>query len=348
MIKIINKSISIQSKPFIIAEMSGNHNQSLERALEILEAVYRAGASAIKLQTYTADTITLKSDAEYFSINDKNSLWHGKNLYSLYEEAHTPWEWHKPIFDKANELGIICFSSAFDETSVDFLEDLNVPAYKIASFENMHIPLIKKVAATGKPMIISTGMASISEVEEAVNTARESGCKQLILLKCTSNYPSDPYDSNVLTIPHLKKLFNCEVGFSDHTLGIGASLSAVAHGATVIERHVTLNRKEGGVDSAFSLEPDELKTLVIESERAWKSLGSVKYGPNDSEKESLKFRRSIFISKDVKKGEIFSESNIKIVRPNMGLHPRYLNLVLGKKSKADYSKGTPISFEMLI
>jgi len=255
MIKIGNREIGTGCGPFIIAEMSGNHNQSLARALEIVEAAAKAGAHALKLQTYTPDTITLDIRGGEFEIKDPNSLWTGKNLYDLYKEAYTPWEWHKPLFDRANELGMMAFSSPFDETAVDFLESLNVPAYKIASFENNHIPLIKKVASTGKPIIISTGMATIAELDEAVTAARLAGCKDLTLLKCTSTYPATPANSNILTIPHLKQLFGCEVGLSDHTMGIGVAVAAVAHGATVIEKHFTLSRAEGGGTVLFLWNP---------------------------------------------------------------------------------------------
>ncbi|RQD80972.1 MAG: pseudaminic acid synthase, partial [Methanocalculus sp. MSAO_Arc2] len=297
--KIGDYTISQNNPPFIIAEMSGNHNHSLDRALAIIEAAAETGAHAIKLQTYTADTITLNvSDGEFF-INDEKSLWKGQSLYDLYKQAYTPWEWHEPIMKRAEELGMICFSTPFDETAVDFLETLNVPAYKIASFENNHLPLIRKVAATGKPLIISTGMATIAELDEAVRTARDAGCQDLILLKCTSTYPATPENSNILTIPHMRELFNCEVGLSDHTLGIGAAVAAVAHGATVIEKHFTLSRADGGVDSAFSMEPSELKMLVEETERAWQSLGGVVYGSMEAEKRSLMFRRSLYVAEDM-------------------------------------------------
>ena len=339
--------ISLENPPFIIAEMSGNHNQSLDRAIEIVEAAAETGVHAVKLQTYTADTITLDvSDNEFF-INDENSLWKGKSLYDLYQEAYTPWEWHKPIMERANELGMLCFSSPFDDSAVDFLEDLNVPAYKIASFENTHLPLIKKVASTGKPIIVSIGMATISELDETVQIIRESGCEKLILLKCTSTYPATPNNSNVLTIPHLRKLFNCEVGLSDHTMGIGASIAAVAHGATVIEKHFTLDREDGGVDSAFSMEPSEMKQLVIEAERAHQSLGNIKYGPSKSEIKSLSFRRSLYIAKDMKKGDILNENNLRVVRPGLGLPPKYLNILLGRKINKDIKKGTAVNWEII-
>ena len=345
--KIGNKNISPDFSPFIIAEMSGNHNRSLERALEIVEAASATGAHALKLQTYTADTITLDVKQNEFFIQDDSSLWKGKSLYELYQEAHTPWEWHKPIMEKASKLGILCFSTPFDETAVDFLEDLNVPAYKIASFENNHLPLIKKVASTGKPMIISTGMSSIAELDEIVQTIRAEGQEQFILLKCTSNYPASPVNSNVLTIPHLRKLFNCEVGLSDHTMGIGASIAATALGATVIEKHFTLDREDGGVDSAFSMEPKEMKQLVIETERAWQSLGEIKYGISQAEKKSLAFRRSLYISTDIKEGDILNEKNLRVVRPGLGLSPKYYTIFLGRKVNKDVNKGTPVDWDLI-
>ena len=264
--------------------MSGNHNQSLDRALAIVEAAAEAGVHAVKLQTYTADTLTIDADTDEFFIKDSKSLWKGQSLYKLYQKAYTPWEWHKPIFDKCKELGIICFSTPFDESAVDFLESLGTPAYKIASFENNHLPLIRKAASTGKPLIISTGMATIAELDEAVKTAREAGCRDIVLLKCTSTYPSMPEDTNLMTIPHLKQLFNIEVGLSDHTLGIGVAVAGVALGATVIEKHFTLNRADGGVDSAFSMEPDEMKQLVEETHKAWQALGKVSYGPTEKKR----------------------------------------------------------------
>lgn len=336
------------TKPFIVAEMSGNHNQSLERALEIVEEAAKAGVHALKIQTYTADTLTLNVDSPDFIISDNESLWQSRSLYDLYKEAYTPWEWHKPIFDRAKELGMIAFSTPFDETAVDFLEELDVPLYKIASFENTDIPLIKKVASTGKPMIVSTGMATLAELDELVRTAKEAGCKDLVLLKCTSTYPTTPENSNILTIPHMKQLFNdVQIGLSDHTMGIGAAVASVALGATVIEKHFTLNRADGGVDSAFSMEPAEMKTLVEETERAWLSMGRVTYGPTKKEKASLKFRRSIYASKDIKAGEEFTIENIRIVRPGYGLEPKYYEKVLGRKAKSKISKGSPLSFDLI-
>ena len=346
-IKIGDIVIGDANAPFVIAEMSGNHNQSLERALEIVEAAVKSGAHALKLQTDTAATMTLNVSGGEFYIDDENSLWKGQNLHDLYKQAYTPWEWHKPIMQRANDLGIICFSSAFDESAVDFLEELNVPAYKIASFENNHLPLIKKVASTGKPMIISTGLATIAEIDEAVTAAKKSGCRDLILLKCTSTYPATPDNSNVLTIPHMRKLFGCEVGLSDHTMGIGASIASVAHGATVIEKHFTLARADGGVDSTFSLEPDEFKSLVIETERAWQSLGTVTYGGTRSEDKSNIFRRSIYIAEDIKLGETLNESNMRIIRPGFGLAPKYYEHFIGLTLKRDVKKGTPVSWDLI-
>ncbi len=345
--KIANCAIGLNSPPFIIAEMSGNHNQSLDRALAIVEAAAEAGAHAIKLQTYTADTMTLDIKEGEFFISDEQSLWNGSSLYDLYTLASTPWEWHEPIMRRAEDLGLICFSTPFDETAVDFLEGLHVPAYKIASFENVHLPLIRKVAATGKPLIMSTGMASLAELDDAVRTAREAGCRDLVLLKCTSTYPATPDNSNVLTIPHMRTLFGCEVGLSDHTMGIGASVAAVAHGATVIEKHFTLRRADGGVDSAFSLEPNELHMLVVETERAWQSLGGVVYGPGEDEQRSLVFRRSLYISENLKAGDVLTPKNLRCVRPGLGLPPKYYEAFLGKRVNRDMKKGTPVCWEMV-
>jgi N-acetylneuraminate synthase len=303
------------------------------------------GAHALKIQTYTPDTMTLKSGQTEFFINDPKSLWYGRSLYDLYGEGQTPWEWHKPIFDFAKKLGLIAFSTPFDSTSVDFLEELNVPCYKIASFENIDLPLIAKVAKTGKPIIISTGMASLSELQDIVMTARASGCNDIILLKCTSTYPAEPVNSNLLTIPHLRKLFNCEVGLSDHTMGVGVSVASVALGATVIEKHFTLSRADGGVDSAFSMEPNEMAQLVVETNRAWKSLGKISYGPTPAELPSLQFRRSIYVIKDIARGELFTMDNIGIIRPGLGLPPKYIDIVLGKEAKTDLSRGTALNWE---
>jgi pseudaminic acid synthase len=345
-ISVCNRKIGRQHRPFIIAEMSGNHNQSLERALQIVEAAAKAGAHALKIQTYTADTMTIDYDQGEFFIDDPNSLWKGKSLYSLYQEAYTPWEWHKPIFDRCRELGMIGFSTPFDETAVDFLESLDVPLYKIASFENIDIPLIRRVARTGKPLIISTGMATLAELDEAVRAAREEGCKDLVLLKCTSTYPATPENSNILTIPHLRQLFDVEVGLSDHTMGVGVAVASVALGATVIEKHFTLRRADGGVDSAFSLEPEEFRSLVVETERAWQGLGQVRYGPTEKEKQSMVFRRSLYIVEDVKAGETLTRKNLRAIRPGYGLPPKYYEILLGKKVNRDIPKGTPASWDM--
>jgi pseudaminic acid synthase len=343
-IKIGNILIGDNHKPFIIAEMSGNHNQSLDRALELVDAAAEAGAHALKLQTYTADTITMKG---VMTIEDKNSLWNGKELHDLYKMAYTPWEWHKAIFDRAKEKGMLAFSSPFDETAVDFLETLNVPAYKIASFENTHHPLIKKVALTGKPVIVSTGVTNQIDIDEAVEVLKKNGCKQIILLKCTSTYPATPENTNLLTIPDMKSRYGCVIGLSDHTMGVGASVAAVALGARVIEKHFTLRRADGGVDSAFSLEPEELKSLVIETERAFLALGKVQYGIQPAEEKSLLFKRSIYVSKDIKAGEVFSADNLKIIRPALGLAPKYWEDVIGKKAKVDLKAGTPLTKESI-
>lgn len=333
--------------PFIIAEMSGNHNHSLERALSIAEAAAKSGVHALKLQTYTADTMTLDVEEGDFFINDPKSLWKGNLLYDLYKKAYTPWEWHEALFNRCKELGIICFSSPFDETAVDFLESLEVPCYKIASFENNHLPLIKKVAQTGKPLIISTGMASVSELNDAVETARKNGCRDLILLKCTSSYPATPEGSNINTIPHMKELFNCEVGLSDHSLGIGVAVASVALGATVIEKHFTLSRMDGGVDAVFSMEPDEMRSLAKETEQAWQSLGKVAYGTTEQEKGSMMFRRSLYIAKDMKAGDTLTKENLRVVRPGYGLAPKHYEVLLGMKVTKGIKKGTPASWNLV-
>ncbi|MEL7633360.1 pseudaminic acid synthase [Sporomusa sphaeroides] len=333
--------------PFIIAEMSGNHNHSLERALAIVELAAKAGVDAIKLQTYTADTMTLNIDDGEFFIADKNSLWQGTSLYKLYQTAYTPWEWHKPIFNRCKELGIIGFSTPFDSTAVDFLEGLDVPFYKIASFENTDLSLIKKVARTGKPMIVSTGMTTIAELDELVKTARENGCKELVLLQCTSSYPATPEGSNLLTIPHMKQLFHCEVGLSDHTLGIGVAVASVALGASVIEKHFTTSRAEGGVDSAFSMEPAEMAQLVQEARNAWQALGYISYEVSEQEKKSLQFRRSLYIVEDMKAGDVITEKNMRAIRPGFGLSPKYYDTALGKTVKQDVKRGTAVSWSLI-
>ncbi len=332
------------NKPFVIAEMSGNHNQSLQRALDIVEAAAASGAHALKLQTYTADTITMRGA---YTIEDKNSLWNGEELYDLYSKAYTPWEWHKPIFDRAMELGMLAFSSPFDESAVDFLESLNVPLYKIASFENTHHPLLKKVAATGKPVIMSTGVATLEDVEESVEVLRKAGCKEIILLKCTSTYPATAENTNLNTIPFMREKFKCEIGLSDHTMGIGVSVASVALGVRVIEKHFTLSRAEGGVDSAFSMEPHELKMLVKETERAHQALGKIQLNVQDVEKKSLLYKRSIYVSKDIAAGEVLNETNLKIIRPALGLAPKYWDSVVGKRAAKDIKSGTPLQNDLL-
>jgi N-acetylneuraminate synthase len=339
--------VGLNNPPFIIAEMSGNHNQSLDRALEIVDAAAGAGAHALKMQTYTPDTMTLDIAEGDFFISDEKSLWKGRSLYDLYREAHTPWEWHKPIFDRAKELGLIVFSTPFDASAVDFLEDLDVPCYKVASFENTDLPLIRKIASTGKPMIISTGMATVAELDETVRTARDSGCNDLILLKCTSTYPATPDNTNILTIPHMRDLFDCEVGLSDHTMGLGVSVASVALGATVIEKHFTLNRADGGVDSAFSLEPAEMKALVEETGRAWQGLGHIQYGPTTKEKKSMQFRRSLYICKNLKAGEELTPENVRAIRPGHGLVPKFFDLVMGKRVNRDVKRGDALEWGMI-
>lgn len=346
--QILDQTIGAGYPPLIIAEMSGNHNQSLEQALKLVEAAANAGAHALKIQTFTADTVTLNVDRNEFWIDDAKSLWQGNSLHQLYQQAYTPWEWHQPIFERCKELGLIGFSTPSDETSVDFLESLHVPCYKIASFENIHLPLIRKVASTGKPVIISTGMATLAELDEAVRTAREAGCQDLVLLKCTSTYPATPEDSNLLTIPHLRELFKVQVGLSDHTMGIGAAVASVALGATVIEKHLTLSRAEGGVDGAFSMEPAEMQQLVIEAKHAWQALGTVHYGATAAEQKSLTFRRSLYVAQDMKAGEVFTPENLRIVRPGLGLSPKYYETLLGKKITQDASKGTSVQWELIL
>lgn len=339
--------IAPDAPPFIVAEMSGNHNQSLDRAITIVEAAARAGAHALKIQTYTADTMTLDLQQGEFFIEDNKSLWQGKSLYQLYQEAYTPWEWHAPIFKRCKELGLIPFSTPFDASAVDFLEDLNVGCYKIASFENTDLPLIKKVAATGKPVIISTGMASLAELDDTVCTLRSAGCEQFILLKCTSTYPATPENTNILTIPHLRALFDCQVGLSDHTLGIGVAVASVALGATLIEKHFTLARADGGVDAAFSMEPDELAALVVESRRAWQALGKIHYGATQQEQASIQYRRSLYVVEDMQAGEVFTAENLRAIRPGLGLAVKYYDTLLGKPVGRAVARGTPVSWELL-
>lgn len=345
--RIGDREIGPHAAPFFIAEMSGNHGGSLERALAIVDAIAASGAHALKLQTYTAETMTLDITEREFVVNNPNSLWAGRNLYSLYHEAHTPWEWHKALFDRARHHKLIAFSTPFDATAVDFLESLNVPAYKIASFENRDLDLIRRVARTGKPVIISTGLASLAEIHEAVQAAREAGCRELALLKCTSNYPADPTSSNLRTIPYLRELFACEAGLSDHTLGIAVAIASVAQGASIIEKHVTLDRSQGGVDSAFSLEPVEVRQLVDSTRDAWQALGVVQTEPSDEERPSLVFRRSLYVCHDLAAGDVLNAKNLRAIRPGLGLHPKYLSTLLGKRVSRPVKRGTPMSWEFI-
>ena len=347
MIQIAGREIGPGTRPYLIAEMSGNHNQSLERALAIVDAAADAGADAIKLQTYTAATMTLNIRAPGFVIDDPKSLWAGRQLYELYAEAATPWEWHAPLMARARSRGLHCFSSPFDESAVDFLETLDVPAYKIASFECVDLALIRKVAATGKPVIISTGMASLAEIDDAVRCARAAGCTQIVLLKCTSSYPATPENTHIRTIPALREAFGVTVGLSDHTMGCGVAVASVALGACVIEKHFTLSRAEGGVDSAFSLEPAEFAQLRVESERAWQSLGEVRFGTSAAEAASVQFRRSLYIVKPVRAGEVLTTDNVRAIRPGFGLAPKHLEQVLGCRLAVDAPIGTPLSWGLL-
>lgn len=346
-IRIGSRHIGLEHQPFVIAEMSGNHNHSLERALEIVESAASSGAHALKIQTYTPGTMTLDLDEREFHIDDPKSLWAGTSLYKLYAMAYTPWEWHRPIFDRAAELGLIIFSTPFDDTSIDFLESLNVPCYKIASFENTDLPLIRRAASTGKPLIISTGMATLAELDETVRAARSEGCRELILLKCTSTYPANPENSNLSTIPHMREMFECEVGLSDHTMGTGVSVASVALGATVIEKHFTLSRADGGVDSSFSMEPDEMSSLVTETKRAWEAMGKVSYGPTEAEKKSLQYRRSLYITEDLKVGDVLTSENVRAIRPGLGLPTKYKETLLGKKVNQAISRGTALDWGMI-
>lgn len=347
MIKVGEHFIGEDYPPFIIAEMSGNHNQSLDRALEIVDAAADSGVQALKIQTATPDGLTLNVDNPDFIISDPESLWFGRGLYQLYQEAVTPWQWHQKIFERCKERGIVGFSSPFELKAVDLLESLDVPCYKIASFELIDLQLVRRVAQTGKPMIMSTGMATLSEIELAVETAKKEGNDNIILLKCTSTYPASPSDSNLLTIPHLKNSFGTAVGLSDHTMGIGVPCAAVAMGAVVVEKHFTLSRKDGGVDAEFSLEPAELTQLVIETERAWQALGAVKYGVANREVASLKYRRSIYACEDIETGELLSEKNIRVIRPGYGLPPKYVDVLVGRRSNRAIKKGTAMQWEFI-
>ncbi|HEX7746004.1 MAG TPA: pseudaminic acid synthase [Micromonosporaceae bacterium] len=340
-------SVGPDHRPFIVAEMSGNHNGDLSRALAIVDSVAASGAQALKLQTYRADTMTIDVDAPAFKISDGHDLWGGRNLYQLYEQAHTPWEWHRPIFERAQEHGMIAFSSPFDATAVDLLEDLGAPLYKIASSEIVDLPLIRLVASTGKPLIISTGMATLGEVAAAAEAARGAGCADLILLACTVSYPAPAEHSNLRRLPVLAEAFDAVVGLSDHTMGIGVAVASVALGARVIEKHVTLARDDGGVDSAFSLEPTELAALVTESERAWQALGTTYIGPSDAEQEGLRFRRSLFVTEDVRAGDPVTAANVRSIRPAGGLAPDEISKVIGRTFRRDVAKGTPLSWDLV-
>lgn len=345
--KIGDREVGRGARPYLIAEMSGNHNQSLDRALEIVDAAAASGADAIKLQTYTADTMTLNVRAPGFVIEDPNSLWAGRQLWELYDEAHTPWDWHKPIMDRAASHGMHCFSSPFDETAVDFLDDLGVPAFKIASFEVTDLPLITKVAKTGKPMIISTGMATVAEIDEAIRTARAAGNDQIVILKCTSTYPATPENTNISTIPNMRETFGVEVGLSDHTMGCGVAVAAVGLGAVLVEKHFTLARADGGVDSTFSLEPAEFHTLRVETERAWQAIGRVTYGGTKAEEKSRDYRRSLYIGQDLQAGAVLTHENLRIIRPGFGLPPKFFDQMLGKTVKRDAPAGTPVSWDLV-
>ena len=347
MAKKIIRNFLDRKKPFIIAEISGNHGGSLKKMLKIVDAIAETGADAIKLQTFKPGSITLDSYSKEFLISDKNSKWNKLRLYDLYKKSQTPWNWHKTVFDKAKKLGLCAFSTPFDFSAVDFLEKLNVPLYKIASFENNHMPLIKYVASKKKPLIVSTGMATLKEISEIVKVAKSNGCKNLTLLKCTSVYPAKIEESNILTIPNLKKKFKCNVGISDHSPGIGAAIAAIAHGATVIEKHFTLDKKDNLVDSFFSLDPCEFKSLVKESNAAYNSLGKIYYGPTTNERKSLIFRRSIYVTQDVKKNEKITDKNIKIVRPAKGLEPKFYNKIINKKFKKNLKKNSPLSWSQI-
>ncbi|GAA6194423.1 pseudaminic acid synthase [Phaeobacter sp. NW0010-22] len=339
--------IANDGTPFIIAEMSGNHNQSLDRALAIVDAAAATGADALKIQTFTADSMTLDLSEGEFTITDPKSLWVGRTLYSLYQEAKTPAEWHKPIFDRAKEKGILAFSTPFSEDAVELLESLDVPAYKIASFEAIDLPLVRCVAETGKPMIISTGMATPVEIGEAVETALSAGCTNLTLLKCTSSYPASPENTNLVTMPLLGQTWGVNYGLSDHTMGTGVSVAATALGASVIEKHFIIDRSEGGVDSAFSLEPDEFTALMVETERAAQAMGKVWWGGTASEQAGRKKRRSLYIAQDLKAGDVLTPENLRRIRPGLGLAPRHYDVLIGRQVGRDVARGTPMSWDLL-
>lgn len=342
---IADRNLGPNTPPYIIAELSANHNGSLETALQLIEAAKQAGADAVKLQTYRPDTITLDSDGEDFTI--RGGLWNGRTLYELYQEAHTPWEWHKPLFDHARKLGITIFSSPFDTTTVDLLEDLNVPAYKIASFEAVDLSLIRYAAATGKPLIISTGMADVEEIQEAIDTARQAGCKELALLHCVSGYPAPAADYNLHTIPDMMRRFGVVTGLSDHTPGNATAIAAVALGAAIVEKHFTLDRTGGGPDDSFSLEPAELAALCRDCRTAWEALGKVDYGRKSSEQGNVKFRRSLYFVKALEAGEVITADAVKSIRPGFGLAPKHLHEILGKRVRVAVQPATPVSWDQL-
>jgi pseudaminic acid synthase len=339
--------IGADHRPYIVAEMSGNHNGSLDRALALVDAAATAGAHAIKIQTYTADTMTVDVRHPRFQISQGHELWGNEYLYQLYERAHTPWEWHEAIFERARSRGLTPFSSPFDPTAVELLEKLDAPMYKIASSEITDLPLVRLCASTGKPLIISTGMASVQEIAAAVDAARGAGCRELVVLSCTASYPAPPEHTNLRRIPVLAEAFRVPIGLSDHTLGIGVPIAAVGFGACLIEKHVTLDRGDGGVDSAFSLEPAELAALVVESERAWQALGTTAIGPTEAEREGLRFRRSLYVVTDVHAGDAVTEQNVRSIRPTGGLAPDAITAVLGRTFTRDAAKGTPLTWDLI-
>jgi len=342
-LRIDGKMIGAGHPCYIIAEMSANHGQNFDQAVRILEAAKEAGADAVKLQTYTADTLTINSDQEWFRI--KGTAWQGRNLYDLYQEAATPWEWQPRLLDAANQMGLACFSTPFDATAVDFLESIKVPAYKVASFELVDLSLLKKIGATGKPVIMSTGMASLAEIDEAVITLRQAGCPALALLKCTSAYPASPSSMNLRTIPHLAEAFDVVVGLSDHTLGLAAPMAAVALGAKIIEKHLTLSRADGGPDSGFSVEPNEFVALVAAVREVEQAMGEVRYTLSKEEEASRVFRRSLFVVKDIRTGELFTSENVRSIRPGHGLAPRCLDIILGRRAARNIERGTPLEWQ---
>ncbi len=347
-IKIAGRELGLLYPPYVVAELSGNHKGDINRALQLVDAAADAGVDAVKIQTFKPETMTLDIVTDEFVISDPSSIWYGRSLFDLYTESQTPWEWHQEIFNYANSCGLTAFSTPFDATAVDFLESLNVPCYKIASAENTDLDLIRKVSLTGKPVIISTGMASISEIEMAVNTARASGCNELVLLKCTASYPAAPLESNLRTISSMREIFGCEVGLSDHTSGLGTALSCVALGGILIEKHLTLDNFDGAVDSKFSTTPTQMKLLVSEAKTAWESMGTIYYGPTQSELNSLQYRRSLYITQDLSAGEVLSETNLQAIRPGGGLPIEYRNLALGRSLKRSVKRGTALSWDLIL